>query len=78
MKLYYFDMGGKAEATRLLLMLGGVPFEDVKLTRCGHAERWRDPTKDVHCNTKISTQRICLGVVCSGRVIASALACGSC
>ena len=31
-KLYYFPMGGRAEPIRLCLHLGGVAFDDVRLT----------------------------------------------
>ncbi len=30
--LYYFDFSGRAEVTRLLLTIGGVKFNDVRLT----------------------------------------------
>ncbi len=33
MKLIYFDISGKAESTRLALRWGGIPFDDVRLTR---------------------------------------------
>lgn len=32
MKLYYFDVSGKAESTRIVLNMGGIPFEDIRIT----------------------------------------------
>ena len=32
LKLIYFPFGGRAEATRFALYLGGVEFEDVRIT----------------------------------------------
>ena len=30
--LYYFDLGGRAEVIRLALTLGGIKFNDIRLT----------------------------------------------
>eukprot|EP00760_Papus_ankaliazontas_P007299 PhM_4_TR13320/c0_g2_i2/m.72643/K04097/HPGDS; prostaglandin-H2 D-isomerase / glutathione transferase len=32
-RLYYFDLAGRAEATRMAFHAGGVPFDDVRLTQ---------------------------------------------
>ena len=31
-KVYYFHMTGRAETTRLCLYIGGIPFDDVRMT----------------------------------------------
>ena len=38
-KFYYFDSQGGGETTRLILTLGGIAFEDVRMTREQFAEK---------------------------------------
>lgn len=38
LKVHYFDFGGRAEAIRLALHIGGVSFEDVRFPR----EKWAE------------------------------------
>jgi hypothetical protein len=38
-KLYYFDATARAETSRLCFVLGGVKFEDIRLTRSEFGEK---------------------------------------
>ena len=61
MKLYYFDMPGRAEVSRIMLRLKGIPFDDIRIK---HQEwipkykkmspTWQVPMLELDDGTKIA------------------------
>lgn len=41
MKLYYFDGKGRAEASRLVMRLGGKSFEDIRFSHAEWGAKWK-------------------------------------
>lgn len=65
LKVVYFDIAGRAEATRLTLVAGGQDFEDVRLSRDDWMSTWK---------AKSPTGQAPLMVLDDGRIIAQSMA----